>query len=343
MKKKILTMVVALACTTACAVTFAACGGGGDGDDNDSGLLTEAQWKEQFNAEINSPDYSFKQYHYDETQSQYVHDADLYVNKSVRGYSQSYYENDACGTSSLFINDGIYYESYDYHDSNIATFGTRTHTAAEFARTENEEFLSGYNTIIEQVLTLCRDKFSDFTSDAGTTYEAKNVSVTINNPFTEADMDVTVGRLTMIFQDKKLANIGLYDIEGDDLETKMQWEYYVGANIQNIIDGVTLPQIKGAKYELTAVSDSDFDSYVTENAGKYVELKNDGTLGGDISIDGLSVAGGTVTCGDDGIVVTVGEYTLTGYCKREDTTTTIVLTLSIDEDYEIAYTFTQIL
>ena len=341
MTKRILPMIAALACTTACALTLVACGGGGD--DTNPNLLTEAEWKEQFNALLATPDYSFSQSHYDATQSQYVKDTALYVDTAARGYSYSYSENDGSSTNELFIKDGIYYESYSYMDSEIGTFGTRTRTAAEFAEIEDEEFLSGWNVFVEQALVLCRDKFSSFTTDAGTTYEAENVAATINNPFTEEDMDVTVGRITMIFQEKELANITLYDIEGDEMETKMMWEYCPGANMQAIIDGVYLPQIKGAKYELTAVNDNSSAPDVTENEGKYIKWKDDGTLEGDISISGLSIADGTMTCGDNGIVITIGDYTLTGYCMREDITTTMVLTLPIAESNEITYTFTLIL
>lgn len=338
MKKKILTMAVAFACATACAITLAACGDGGN--DTNPALLTEAQWKEQFNALIDTPDYSFNQLHYDGDMS--VVDTSLYVDKAVRGYSYSYYENDSSSSSYLFKKDGIYYEAYQNSGATYS-FGTRTHTAAEFAEIEDEEFLSGWNTIIEQTLILCRDKFSAFTTDAGTMYDATNVAATINNPFTEKDMDVTVGKITVIFQDKKLVNIGFYDIEGDELEDKVEWSYSVGATMQAVIDSVFLPQIKGASYELTAVNGNSSHSDVTENEGKYIKWKDDGTLEGDISISGLSVADGTMTCGDNGIVITIGEYTLTGYCMRQDITTTMVLTLTIAEGNEITYTFTLIL
>ena len=337
MKKRILPIVAALACTTACVLTLVACGGGGD--NTNPNLLTEAEWKEQFNAAINTPDYSFQQSHGDTS----VHDTDLYVDKAVRGYSYSYYENGSSSSSYLFKKDGIYYESYNYSDDEHYSFGTRTHTAAEFAEIEDEEFLSGWNTIIEQTLILCRDKFSAFTTIGGTFYDAENVAATINNPFTKKDMDVTVGRITIIFQDKKLANIGFYDIEGDELEDKVEWTYSVGATMQTIINSVTLPQIQGASYELTAVNGSSSAPDVTANEGKYIKWKDDGTLEGDISISGLNVADGTMTCGDNGIVITIGDYTLTGYCMRQDITTTMVLTLHIAEGNEITYTFTLIL
>lgn len=338
MKKRLLTTVVALACTAACAITLAACDNGGD--DTNPNRLTEAQWKEQFNALIDSPDYSFNQLHYDGDMS--VVDTSLYVNKAVRGYSYSYYENDSSSSSYLFKKDGIYYEAYQNSGATYS-FGTRTHTAAEFAKIEEEDYLSGWNAIVEQALILCRDKFSDFTTDAGTMYDAQNASATISNPFTERDMSVTVGRITVIFQDKKLVNIGFYDIEGDELEDKVEWSYSVGATMQAVIDSVFLPQIKGKSYELTAVNGNSSHSDVTANEGKYIEWKEDGTLEGDISISGLRIADGTMTCGDNGIVVTVGEYTLTGYCMREDITTTMMLTLSIGEGNEITYTFTQVL
>lgn len=333
--KKITLTLLGLVCALCCAFGLAACGGGGD--NAEPNLLTEAEWKEQLNAVIDNPDYSFKQSHYDGDTS--VTDTELYINKADRTYSQSYYEDESFSSSYLFKKDGIYYEAYKDSDDEHYSYGTRTHTAAEFAEIEDEEFLSGWNAIVKQTLILCRDKYSAFSKVGGMMY-AENVAATINNPFTEKDMDVTVGKITLMFRDKELVNIGFEDIEGDELESKAEWTYVVGANMQSAINSVLLPQIKGARYKLTEVNGSSSAPDVTENEGKYIKWKDDGTLEGDISISGLNIADGTMTCGDNGIVITIGDYTLTGYCMRQDITTTMELTLAIAENNEITYTFT---
>lgn len=334
MKKKLIPLILVLVCAVACVFGLAACGDGGDNTTPNG--LTEAEWKEQLNAVIDNPDYSFQQSHYDATKSQYVLDSELMVNKANRGYYFLFSENGSSNVSYLFKKDGIYYESYNYSDGEHHSSGTKTHTAAEFAEIEDEEFLSGWNAIIEQALIFCRDNFSDFTTVAGMTYDAENVTATVNNS------SVTVGKATVMFENKKLINVWLNDIEGDELESKICWNYSVGVNVylQGAIDDVTLPQIKGVNYELTAVNGSSSAPDVTANEGKYIKWKDDGTLEGDISINGLNIADGTMTCGDNGIVITIGTYTLTGYCMLEDGTTTLELTLAIAENNEVTYTFT---
>lgn len=342
--KKLLSKVLAFTCATACVISLTACGGG-DGQSTNPDLLTEAEWKQQLNAAIDNPDYNFRQSHYDEGINGYVQDTALHIDATTRGYYYFYIENNAMSESYLFIKDGVYYEANSYSDSGTFSARTKTITAEKFDDIEDVDYLSSWHSIVSQALTLCRDNFGDFKTDAGTIYETTDVDATILNPFTETNMNVSIGRITFIFQDKKISNIGLYEIEGDGIDSAISWEYNPGANMENVLTSVYLPAMKGASFELTSINGNSGAPDVLANEGKYVEWKEDGTLDGDLTIEGQDISGSTIACGDDGIVVTFGDYTLTGYSEYINSqnilSSVLELTLSVGgSDY--TYTFTKI-
>ncbi|MCH5164925.1 MAG: hypothetical protein J1G01_00800 [Clostridiales bacterium] len=374
MKKKIISLVAAATCAATCAFGVVACGDGGDTAPQKA--HSETQWKSAFNAAINVRDYRLVQQYFDEEIDSYRQSEELLYDANNRAYV---YTNHVYGsTDVLFKKDSRYYKG-DYVSVELVT--------EEYFERRVAYYNEYYDALVERLLKLYRDNYAKFDTPGGYgtedqddvivkfyDYYWKNSSLTIQgmvpseenkDEYVPGDIEYSIESVKVsITEGGYLREIEIDGITNEYDDVEMKFNYYGSSGAQKYIETANpiIPEVFGNTFRLNSidveanVSADELENYKNwagqvceNNIGKYVLCKADGTLEGDITLDGKQIGDYTLTENYGQITVTDGDVTLTGVCVADKSfgAVTIILKQTIKAmdgttDVEFTYTFIQV-
>lgn len=357
MKKKILAIMTALACTATCATALVACG-----DDEIQKHHSEAQWKAAFNAALDTPNFKLQQNYL--VDSGYAGMFDLYYDSVKQIYIMNdYFDGTAESTTFLFKKGA---KCFMGDTSALA----EEITAEDFAGRVSylDEY---YASMADMLLEKYRDSYGKFVTYGGNgetngvkyyNYVLKNSKFTIEGSIPDAtapdgykkgDIEYSVESIQVdITTSGELYKITMDGITNEYDENTLEFVFNQGSGAQEMLDqySMRLPEVFGTTYEFVDVTVNPNIESLLQQAGamrqlyqgKRISCAADGSLSGDVEVDGTSITEFKLTESNGQITVTGGGYTLHGECKADKNMGEILLklnnTIQSGND-EIVFTF----
>lgn len=352
MKKKLLPVILAVACTATCALAFTAC------DSEDPKVHTATQWEQAFESALSNKDYEWREkycikgdvdeFGYDK----YDYPVSYIVCDTPNNYfTSSYYYSERTDMTTIFKKGNRYYKGNDVYNLE--------RLSAEDFETEKNNIISGTDKVATLLLNLYKSRYADFKSFGSGSGGSDGISyhnyllrdstfkmeTATQSGTKEVEYNVEKVEVSLIDNSSEIHQIYFTGITpkedvGDLENEKLQFIYERGLSKSYLENFDNVYEIDGKTFELhhvevnapDSIPEAEYLAYydwslktVQDNQGKTVTHNLNGTLSGDIVINDELISTYTLTDDLGVITVTNGTTTLTGECSN------YVLTLTLTQ------------